>query len=221
MKTDECLGPWRRAVLYDDTNYWYARWYEICVEKKKKVKRIHLHQVMQQKGLFWVTGLNSYCSFLLFCWALPGAAGLLALHHYFSLSVFSSLQLYSSLYLPLQSMFLPQRNVTQGGLMDINRLLPTALEETIRVLSALKLLFKKRRFSSVDKLKAPGCWYSSSDSGKRCISLPKYILYDHCLPTNCINSATPCEICINTVRHPIKLVNSVYTSIYLPLHQCV
>lgn len=63
-------------------------------------------------------------------------------------SLFLSLRLYFSsnsllfiplrLYLPLLSVFLPQRKATQGGLMDINRLLQTALEETIKVLSVLK-----------------------------------------------------------------------------------
>lgn len=151
MSAAQCPRPWRRAVLYDNTNYWYAHWYEISVKAKKEKKRLHLYPVMQLKGLFWVTGSNSNFSYLLFCWASPGAAGLLTFRRYFS-STFISLLLFLKLSFFNSSQPLSASSVCvsaskegdtgrfngykQGGLMDINRLLQRALEETMREYSA-------------------------------------------------------------------------------------
>lgn len=122
------------------------------VLRRKGGKRIHLLPVMQLKGLFWVTGSNSRCSSVRFCWALPGAAGRLPRRHYFSFCLFilSNFCFYhSSQPLSASSVCVCAlkegdsgrfNGYKQGGLMDINRLCTNSLGRNHkRVLGVLKL----------------------------------------------------------------------------------
>lgn len=218
MSVAQCPRPWRRAVLYDNRSYWYAHWYEICVKEKKK-KRIHLYPVMRLKGLFWVTGSNSYCSSLLFCWALPGAAGLLTLHRCFSSTFIFSIFLFfhfshteeadkGCVSASKEGDSGRFNGYKQVGLMDINRLLQTALEETMREYSAFWNYSSPEREIVLSGL-MKGTWILEAvlqtrrkQLKKGCILLPEIEVWSQ--------PGYKATNFINTIPDYKKWVNSVY-----------
>lgn len=72
MSVAQCPRPWRWAALYDYTNYWY----ELCVKKEGRGGLSLLSHAAEE--IIPGHRFKQLLKFLLFCWALPGAAGLLA-----------------------------------------------------------------------------------------------------------------------------------------------
>lgn len=131
MSALQCPMPGRQAVLYANTHHQYSRRYEIFVEGKLGGERFLPHPVKQLKGLFWVRGSNSYCSFVAFCWAPPEAPGLL-ISIPPPLSTFYFPPFYRpSAFICLLCLVLPRRKVTHEGLMGINKQVELAFTNSL------------------------------------------------------------------------------------------